>query len=159
VEDTEIASTCSESTAGISFGNFTATRVNVHGSADGFKANSNSIIQDSYIHDLAVTASSHNDGVQSTGGNKVTFRHNTCDTGSDGVCIQFGSVNADWLVTDNLVHATGWAFNGGNGVTNSTFTNNRFARVSGWYGPGSVTGSGNAWSGNYYDDTGAVANQ
>jgi hypothetical protein len=159
VEDTEIDSTCSQTTAAMSFGNFTARRMNVHGSSDGFKANANSLIEDSYIHDLAVTADSHNDGVQSTGGNNVTLRHNTFDLKTQGVCVQFGSSNTGWLVTDNLMNCTGWMLNGSNGTSNSTFTNNRFTRLNGAYGPASLGGSGNTWSGNYYDDNGAVANQ
>ena len=158
VQDTEIYSTCPSTTAGLSFANFTALRVNIHGSTDGIKANSNVIIKDSYIHDLAPSSGSHNDGVQSTGGSNVTFQHNTCDTSDIGDCIQFGSSDTGWTVTNNLVHSTGWAFNGNDGTKNSSFTNNRFARVSGWYGPASLPGSGITWSGNYYDDTGAAIN-
>lgn len=158
VEDTEIDSTCTATTAGMSFGGYTARRVHVHGTADGFKADADAVIEDSYIHDLAVTAESHNDGLQSMGGNNVTFRHNTCDTNTAGVCIQFGSSASGWLVTDNLVRANGWAFNGGSNMSNNTFTNNRFAKVPGWYGAASITGSNNVWSGNYYDDTGATVN-
>lgn len=157
VEDTEIASDCPQTTAALSFGNYTARRVNVHGTADGFKANSNVIIEDSYIHDLAVTQDSHNDGVQSTGGSNVTLRHNTCKMGTAGVCVQFGSSDTGWLVTNNLFNGTGWILNGSNGTSSSTFTNNRFTRTG--FGPASITGSGNTWSGNYYDDNGAVANQ
>ena len=156
VQDTEIYSTCPTTTAGLSFANFTALRVNIHGSTDGIKANSNVVIKDSYIHDLAPSSGSHNDGVQSTGGSNVTFQHNTCDTGDIGDCIQFGSSDTGWTVTNNLVHSTGWAFNGNDGTKNSSFTNNRFARVSAWYGPASLPGSGITWSGNYYDDTGAA---
>ncbi len=157
VEDCEITGTDPNVAAAISFSNYTARRVHAKGSADGFKANANCVIEDCYIHDLAVTQDSHNDGIQSTGGDNVTVRHNTIDTNTDGVAIQFGSSNTGWLVTNNLVRATGWAFNGGSGTSNCTFTNNRFARVSGWYGPASLGGSGNTWSGNIYDDTGSPA--
>jgi hypothetical protein len=158
VQDTEIGLTCPEGTASIAFGGYTAIRVNAYGGADGFKANSDSVIQDSYIHDLAVSSGSHNDGVQSTGGNNVTLRHNTCDIGSAGVCLQLGSSNSGWLVTDNLIRATGWALSGGDGTSNSQFTNNRFVRMTSWYGPYSIGGSGNTFSGNYYDDNGAAIN-
>lgn len=158
IEDCEITGTSDTVTAAVSFDNYTARRLNVSGSADGFKANSNVVIEDCYIHDLRVTQNSHNDGIQSTGGSNVTVRHNTIDTNTAGVAIQFGSSDTGWLVTNNLVRANGWAFNGGNGTANCTFTNNRFARVPGWYGPASLGGGGNVWSGNYYDDNGAVAN-
>lgn len=157
VEDCEITGTADAVTAAISFGNYTARRCNVSGSADGFKANSNVVIEDCYIHGLRVTQNSHNDGIQSTGGSNVTVRHNTIDTNTAGVAIQFGSSDTGWLVTNNLVRANGWAFNGGSGTSNCTFTNNRFARVAGWYGPVSLGGSGNTWSGNIYDDTGNPA--
>jgi len=158
VEDCEITGTSDSVTAAISFDNYTARRCNASGSADGFKANSDVTIEDCYIHDLRVTQSSHNDGIQTTGGSNVTVRHNTIDTNTAGVAIQFGSSDTGWLVTNNLIRANGWAFNGSNGTSNSTFTNNRFARVPGWYGPASITGTGNTWTGNYYDDDNAVAN-
>lgn len=158
IEDTEIAADCPQATACMSFSNYTARRVKCSGGSDGFKANSNVTIEDSYIYGLAVTQDSHNDGIQSTGGSNVTVRHNTIDTNTAGVAIQFGSADTGWQVTNNLIRATGWAFNGGGVTANNIFTNNRFARVSGWYGPASLGGSGNTWSGNYYDDNGAVAN-
>ena len=157
IEDTEIASNCPQTTACMSFANYTARRVKCSGGADGFKANSNVTIEDSYIYGLAVSEGSHNDGIQSTGGSNVTVRHNTIDTNTAGVAIQLGSADSNWLVTENLIRATGWAINGGGNLTNSTFTNNRFYRMPGWYGPASLGGSGNTWSGNYYDDDGSPA--
>lgn len=156
VQDTEINSTCEQTTAGMSFDNYTAIRMHVHGSADGFKGNNNVDIQDSYIHDLWVTADSHNDGIQSTGGSNVTLTHNTFDVGTGGVCVQFGSSDSGWNVSDNLFHCNGWMINGGTSVNSSSFTNNRFARVSGGYGPASFSGSNVTWTGNYWDDTGAA---
>ncbi len=156
VENCEITGTEPTVTAAISFGNYTARRLNVSGSADGFKANANAIIEDCYIHDLRTSSGSHNDGVQTTGGNNVTIRHNTIDTNTAGVAVQFGGNNSGWLVTNNLIRATGWALNGEPGTTGSTITNNRFAPVAGWYGPYSFSGSGNTISGNYRDDTGAA---
>jgi hypothetical protein len=160
IQDSEIGGTCSSVTAGMSFSGYTATRLNVYGGADGFKANSNVTIQDSYIHNLWVTADSHNDGTQSTGGSNVTLRHNTYDVGSDGVCVQFGSTDTGWLVTNNLFHCGGWSLNGGTGTSDSTFTNNRFAKVPGYYGPSGLGSSPRlTWTGNYFDDTGAVVSQ
>jgi hypothetical protein len=156
IQDTEISSTCSQTTAGMSFDNYTAIRMHVHGTSDGFKADNNVTIRDSYIHDLWVTADSHNDGTQSTGGSTVTLQHNTYDVGTGGVCIQFGSSDSGWTVVDNLFHCNGWMINGGTSVNNSSFTNNRFAKVAGGYGPASFDGTGDTWTGNYYDDTGAA---
>lgn len=159
VQDTEIASNCSATTAGMSFGGYTAHRMNIHGTADGFKANANVTIQDSYIHDLYVTGSSHNDGVQSTGGTNVTLRHNTISLGTQGVCVQFGASDSGWLVTQNLFNCSGWMLNGETGTVNSTFTNNRFTRLNGAYGPASLPGSGITWTGNYYDNDNAAVNR
>lgn len=154
IEDCEITGTDPNVAAAVSFSNYTARRLNVSGSADGFKADADCMIQDCYIHDLVVTEDSHNDGIQSTGGDNVTVWHNTIDTDTAGVAIQFGSSNSGWLINDNLIRATGWALNGNAGTGGCTVTNNRFAPVSGWYGPYSLEGIGNTYSGNYYDDSG-----
>lgn len=157
IEDCEIIGTADAVTAAVSFDSYTLRRCEISGTTDGLKANADVVIEDCYIHDLRVSNDSHNDGIQSTGGSNVTLRHNTIDTNTAGVAIQFGSSDTGWLVTDNLVRASGWAFNGGSGTSNNTFTNNRFARVAGWYGPASLGGSGNVWSGNIYDDDGEEA--
>jgi hypothetical protein len=155
IQDTEIAGTCADVTACMSFDNYTTIRVNCHGGADGFKADANATIQDSYIHDLAVSDGSHNDGVQTTGGDNVTLRHNTFDVRDAGVCVQFGNANSGWLVTQNLFNCGGWMLNGGSSVSNNTFTNNRFTRHPG-YGPVGIDSPNNIWTGNYFDDNGAV---
>ena len=156
VEDTEINPGCIDASACLSFDNYTAIRINCSGAVDGFKGNQNVIVQDSYIHDVQFNSSTHNDGIQSTGGSNVTFTHNTCDMGTAGDCIQF-SADSGWTVTNNLVRATGWMFNGGT-PDNSTFTGNRFVNksVTGAYGYASIPGTGNTWSGNYLDADGSA---
>jgi len=162
IQDSEIASNCTTTTACMSFADYTVIRMNCHGAADGFKANSNVVIQDSYIHDLAVTSSSHNDGVQSTGGSTVTFKHNTCDLRAGGDdCFQPGPSDTGWLYTNNLLAGgptTCWMLNGNTGTVNSTFTGNRFTRTFSC-GAASLPGTGITWSGNYFDDNGATTNQ
>jgi hypothetical protein len=63
-------------------------RADIHGGVDGLKANSNTLVQDSYIHAMSYFASdpnqggrpTHNDGVQTFAGEShVTLRHNTID--------------------------------------------------------------------------------
>ena len=63
-------------------------RADIRGGVDGLKANSNTLVQDSYIHDMSYFASdpnqgggpTHNDGVQTFAGEShVTLRHNTID--------------------------------------------------------------------------------
>jgi hypothetical protein len=161
VEDTQIIGTSSDVTAGISFDNYTARRVDISGTADGLKANDNVLIEDSYVHDLAydAAAGTHNDGVQTTGGSNVTLRHNTFKLSmSDGInsCIQMGNEGGDnlnWLVTNNLFDGGGWEINASPAGTNRTFTNNRFTHNSA-YGVGYVGNS--TWTGNYYDNDGAT---
>lgn len=154
VEDCEITGTDPAVAAAISFDNYTARRLNISGGFDGLKANSDTLIEDCYIHDLRPSEGSHNDGIQTTGGNNVTVRHNTIDTNMIGVAIQFGSANAGWVVTDNLIRATGWSISANSGTTSSTFTNNRFAIPDSWYGPLGGLEAGNTVSGNYYDHSG-----
>jgi hypothetical protein len=159
IEDSEIIGTNGDVTSSIAFTNYTARRVNIHGGADGLKADANVVIEDSYIHDLTVTSSSHNDGIQATGGTNVTIRHNTCKLSTTigaNACIQIGTEsgsNTNWLVTNNLFDGGGWCINAGAGNSNMVFTNNRFTRNAG-YGPGDIQGS--TYTGNYYDDTGTI---
>jgi hypothetical protein len=63
-------------------------RANIHGSVDGMKADSNTLVADSYIHDMSYFSSdpnqgggpTHNDGVQTfPGESNVTLRHNRID--------------------------------------------------------------------------------
>lgn len=162
VQDTEIIGLSYTVTAGISFDNYTARRVNVHGTADGMKANANVLIEDCYIHDLIYDAvhDTHNDGVQTTGGSGVTIQHTTIKlstTNNANAAIQIGTesgANSNWLVNNCLLDGGGWTINAGSGNSNMTFTNNRFTKNYG-YGIGDVPGA--TWTGNYYDDTGAAA--
>jgi hypothetical protein len=154
VQDTEIAGTCADVTACMSFENYTAIRVHCHGAADGFKANSNVVIRDSYIHDLAVSDGSHNDGVQSTGGSDVTLEHNTFDVRTAGVCIQHGG-DSGWQVQGNLFNCDGWMINGSGTTADSSYSGNRFTRFAS-YGTHSFDDPVNVtWSGNIYDDDGS----
>lgn len=162
VQDSEIIGTSGDVTAGMSFSDYTARRVEITGTSDGFKADANVLIEDCYVHGLYVSASSHNDGVQTTGGSNVRLNHNTFKLGDqDGInaIVQFGtegSQNSNWTITNNLLDGGGWMFNNGNDVPGSTVTNNRFTHRYG-YGIGWVSDTA-PWTGNIFDDTGAVAN-
>ena len=67
-------------THGIVHGGYTARRVNVYGVGDGLRAGSNTVIEDSWVHDLghdgAYDSSPHLDAVQSVGGSNITIRNN-----------------------------------------------------------------------------------
>jgi hypothetical protein len=141
-------------------------RVNIHGSVDGMKAGSNTLVQDSYIHDTSWFASdpnqgggaTHNDGVQSfADSSNITLRHNNIDmsTAKDP--------NAAWqdaspssTVDDNWLDGGGCTLNfadQGTRLTNMVVTGNRFGRHSAYQCPillslsvSLATNSGNVWA-------------
>ena len=163
VEDSEIIGQNYNVTAGMSFNNYTARRVLVTGCADGFKANNNVLIEDCFVHTLAIGPDTHNDGVQTTSGTGVTVRHSTFRLGDQAgvsAVFQIGTewgINTDWLIEDNLIDGGGWSINASNDPSdhvNFRVLNNRFTRRAG-YGVGSVGGA--TWSGNFYDDDGTPA--
>ena len=94
-------------------GNFNAIRVNVHNCEDGFAVDQNFTVRDSYIHDLATSATAHNDGFQVFGSNSnILLQHNTVyatDTSAIQFCNNTGCVSpVNVLVKDNLLAGGGW---------------------------------------------------
>lgn len=173
IEDSEIIGTSAGVTAGISFGDYVARRINVHGGKDGLKAQDNVVIEDSWIHDLWLGPDDHADGVQQDGGgSNITLRRNNIDivnngTGHGGA--PNAAVQVDKGAASNFIIEGNW-FNGGGedivnfragGGTGNQIINNRFGRNYGGYTTGkppiytegSVTVSGNVW-----DDTGELVN-
>jgi hypothetical protein len=67
-------------THGIVHGGYTARRVNMYAVGDGFRAGSNTLIEDSWVHGLghdgAHDPSPHLDAVQALGGSNITIRNN-----------------------------------------------------------------------------------
>jgi len=74
VEDCTISQGYSK---GINGGNITVRRCDISGYEDGVYVSSNTLIEDSYIHDLLLRTGSHNDGMQSQAGKNVVVRHTT----------------------------------------------------------------------------------
>lgn len=181
IEDSEISGEASGgiATSGIAFDHYTARRVNIHGTADGAKAEGYVVIEDSWIHDLWLGDGDHADGVQATGVSDaaatVVIRRNFIDIvnhgrghgGEPNSCFQIGTENgsnANWTIDGNWLYGGGWVIHAdaGNGG-NNRISNNRFGRgraeVSGQpdyplYGPIATYGS---WAdqGNVWDDNGA----
>ena len=159
VEDSEIEGLSEDVTAAISFENYTARRLNVHGSADGFKANANVLIEDCWVHDLGNYPEQHNDGVQSTGGRGVTIRHSDL-SGASNAAVQTGD---EGVATEDLLIECSWLSGGGytlnirgSGDTvprNTRILNNRFARDSA-YGPWTLDDPDPTVLGNVWDDDG-----
>jgi hypothetical protein len=143
----------------------TATRVDISGCENGFDADADTLIQDSYIHDLFATPTSHTDGIQSAFASNITVRHNRIyaypDSTSAFISPQASVGPHDTLIADNLL--AGGAFTlycpqNGPGV-NWRVTGNHFSTVFypavGAYGPATDCAD-ETQSGNVIDETGAA---
>lgn len=157
VEDTEIIGTSADVTAGISFSNYTARRVNIHGTADGFKADENVLIEDSWVHDLGNYPDQHNDGVQSTHGLNVHIRHNTLE-GASNACVQTGDESGqttDLVIECNWLSGGGYSLNlRGQNPTGTQVLRNRFTGDWG-YGPWTFDDPNPTVMGNVLDSDGS----
>jgi hypothetical protein len=127
---------------GLTYGNFTATRVNIHDvSYDGAKLSSNGTIQDSWIHDPKPTPDAHFDGIQVQNGvvNTSILRNNIDVSSADNagtalfLCPDLGpSTNGPLTVTGNYLDGgqfTVAILDGNNGayfIRDITFSSNRF---------------------------------
>jgi hypothetical protein len=135
-------------------------RLNVSGCEDGIQMYNNDVLENSYIHDLAFTSSSHNDGVQQNGGSNDTVRHNTIfnphnQTSCVNFTTDFGGISAI-TITGNLLNGgnyTVYSRSGGHGnPTGVSVTGNHFGGAD-VFGLVSADGSV-AWSGNVSDSSG-----
>jgi hypothetical protein len=158
VEDSEIIGTNGDVTAAISFAHYTARRLDIHGSADGLKADADVLIEDCWIHDLSNGPGEHNDGVQLTGGKGTTIRHSFL-SGASNAAVQagddFGEATEDLTIECSWLYGGGWTLNiRGQGATvpkNTRILNNRFGRDAG-YGPMTLDDPAPTVQGNVYDD-------
>jgi hypothetical protein len=126
------------------------------------------LIADNYVHDMGYQSGDHINGTTSNGSTTMmTIRHNTIlnqigQTDAISLFQDFG-IEANRLITDNLVAGGGYTIYGGDNqrfgkTSNIKITNNRFSNVffpnGGSYGPIAAfdaTGSGNLLSGNFWD--------
>jgi hypothetical protein len=134
------------------------------------------VVTNSYIHDMAHISGAHDDGLMCNAECGITYRHNTVynkwtSTAAIALFADFGTPRNS-VVDNNLIAGGGYMVYGGNSnATGIKFTNNRFSRhlypagtnggpgggywgVSAEWSPGNT---GNVWSGNVWDDTGASA--
>jgi hypothetical protein len=165
VQDTEIYNFEN----GIAYTDWTALRVNIHSTTgDGVKIGSNTLLQDSWLHDFTPGSGSHTDGAQMQDGSvNVVIRHNTITIpyngpGNGAIYIQpiFGpSTNGPVMIEDNYlsgggftVYIIGGANAGGYTVSNITVRNNKFGHEH-EYGASRVTVPV-TWTNNVYLDTG-----
>jgi hypothetical protein len=129
------------------------------------------LLQDNYIHDMGYKPGDHINGTTSNGGTALlTIRHNTVfnqidQTDAISLFQDFGP-QANRVIDNNLLAGGGYTLYAGanagreSGATNIHVTNNRFAKTfypnGGSYGPlaAYVSGQGNTFTGNVWDDTG-----
>jgi Right handed beta helix region len=102
---------------GIKGWNYTALRVDIHGTTDGAKMyGPNATIEDSYIHGLVTYAhdpdhgggESHNDGVQILSGSNLKIIGNTIEGGSNTALM----ITQDHGTTSNVVFDNNWVSGG-----------------------------------------------
>ncbi|GAA1313740.1 hypothetical protein Psi02_64960 [Planotetraspora silvatica] len=146
VEDSEfVPSNPSATIDGIWAKNTKIYRSDIHGSVDGVKAFSDTLVQDSYIHDMKRFGSdpnqgggaTHNDGVQSFGDiARVTLRHNTIDmSGLKDANAAYQSSARDSLIEGNFLDGGGCTLNfshkdAGTSISGIRVVGNRFGRHS-----------------------------
>jgi hypothetical protein len=131
--------------------NYTARYLNVHGTSDGLRGGENIIIEYCYIHDLAVSKGSHNDGIQISAGGNVIIRNNVIEVprGSTSAILietDFGPID-NILIDNNILDGGAYTIYSRIGnyrprtpPTNVRITNNRFGR-SYHYGLFSIDGA------------------
>ena len=133
------------------------------------------LIEQNYMHDNGYGSSDdHTNGIQfeAGSGRLMTVRDNTifnplAQTDTIILSNDGGGVETNRLITHNLLGGGGYCFYGAGGPSlaarNIAFTNNSFSRTyyptCGSFGPGVYwnPGSGDVWTGNVWDDTGALA--
>ena len=163
LEDVEIDGMGSPSTTAVGGDGFTVRRADIHDVGDGPRMGDNTVLEDSWIHDLAAGGGSHNDGVQSTGGRNIVIRNNRIENPDQQTsCVLIGADLGDIdnvLVEGNLLNGGNYTVYAGSDpgyrATNIRIVGNRFGRDF-VFGPKSVSGSGITWSGNVWADSGTT---
>lgn len=157
---------------GITYGNWTAIRVNMHDlTYDGMKISSNVRLEDSWVHGAKPSADAHWDGGQVQDGvTNTVITGNYIDASSRGtnsalfLTPDLGpstkgplTVTGNWLDGGNFTVCVLDGDNGKYFISDIQVTDNRFGRAS-QYGPANVNVPV-TWSGNTWDDTGKPINR
>lgn len=146
----------------VSSHDFSIVRCDIHGWVDGFKADSNVNLVNSWLHDFATGNGNHNDGVQISGRGNILIVGNRIEARSKNESTSMNAAvytNTDYGIRpDNVVVRGNWINAGGFFVridaTGFKLENNRFGR---WYGYGIVNVTPQStWTntGNVFHDTG-----
>jgi hypothetical protein len=178
IQDSEVDCGNTGGTTGISDRNVTVVRVNIHRCENGFDADSDFTIQDSFIHDLynSATGDPHTDGLQSAVGSNMVIDHNTFyghDTGctypNNGSCNGTSAINinntaggptsTNTTISNNLLAGGAFTLYCPIAATsNFHITDNHFSTVYsstiGEFGPSSDCTSNEIKSGNVYHESG-----
>ncbi len=155
-QDLTIIGTGIECTAGLApFGTWTASHLDVSGCEDGVKMHGGQHLEHSYIHDLAVGDTTHNDAVQVTSGKNSVIHHNNLIAPVQNAAIMMSSNFAavdNWTITNNRFAGgtyTVYVRNQGHGdPTNVHLADNTWVTNSWLFGPTSIDGNGVTMAGN-----------
>ncbi|WP_158230805.1 DUF4082 domain-containing protein [Frankia sp. CcI49] len=180
VEDVEVSGdglACDRT--GVGNSNMTIRRADIHGFRAGIYSDGNTVVENSWVHDLYSNHSSHMDGFLSNGGSNLTLVGNNIEcavpdgndmcSGSVGLFGDFAPIQ-NVLIRYNLFNTQGaYCVYGGSGAqkafplaSNVRILDNTFGRryhpTCGTYGTiaGFESVNGNQASGNVWVDTGAT---
>lgn len=166
LEDVEIngRGTSGTSNSGGVIGSATILRANIYGVENGVVPYSNSVIQESWIHNLGAPGSPHYDGVQMDGGaTNIMVDHNTIDlsglgqTGAIMVDNYYGQITGITVKNSRLLGGGYTVYCDGNfqsqTITGISYLNNRIA--GGSWGPFLIRNCNATVTGNVHDVTGA----
>jgi hypothetical protein len=163
LEDVEIDGMGSSATTAIGYDNYTLRRADVHDVGDGPRMADNTVVEDSWIHDLVIGGGSHNDGIQSTGGTHIRILHNRIEHPHEQTsCILIGADLGpihDVLIQGNLLNGGNYTVyaGGDEGYSDIRIVGNRFGRDM-VYGTHSLQAN-IVFSGNVWHDTGKPVNK
>jgi hypothetical protein len=116
LEDGEIHGEQDPFADGVTGSNYTVRRLDIHNVVDAFKAGTNTIIENSWIHDLNFVnfgdgSWTHNDGVQIMGGSNIVIRNNVFERNRGNAAIfidpDFGVID-DVVVENNILGGGGF---------------------------------------------------
>jgi len=161
IEDCEIYASGNYYT-GIAAQDAIIRRVNIHDFENGLAVGSNVLVQDSYIHDLYYSATTHVDGIEwGSSGSNTTIDHNRIviggDTGTVNITPYSGGTASNNTVSNNLFSGGTYSLyirgDGGGTVDGVNVFNNVWVKNSYAYGPYSIVSATNiTWSNNKLDD-------
>lgn len=166
-EDVEI--TCNDTPGSNGYsngsgGSVTLRRADIHGCENGLNVPGNTIVTDTWIHDLFDGGDAHTDGAQfNQGASNINFTHNTIDVrgNTTSAIIQWDEgnpQNSNVLISRNLLAGGAYTlYCARQGpVTNVRILDNRFVPGAFGYANSCVGNHVTLWSGNVLDSTGAT---